>query len=71
MERLKWKKTQGDGRVIYSWASKDPHDYLDCCAMCRAIAENQGLSQMLVEPVSKSRRMMLMMRRRKRRVKVV
>jgi hypothetical protein len=48
MERLKWKKTTSDGRSVYNWASKDPHDFLDACAMCRAIAENQGLSQIMV-----------------------
>lgn len=67
MERLKWKKTQADGRSVYSWSSKDPHDYLDTCAMCRAIAENQGLSRTLVEPVQNVRHRLKM----KRRVRVV
>lgn len=32
------------GRDIYSWASKEPHDYLDCMSMCYAVAASQGLS---------------------------
>lgn len=32
------------GRDIYSWATKEPHDYLDCMSMCWAVAASQGLS---------------------------
>ena len=46
-ERIRWKKTKADGRVEYSWKSKEPHDYLDTCAMCHAIATHEGLSPVL------------------------
>ena len=32
------------GQDIYSWRSKEPHDYLDTMAMCYAVAAQQGLS---------------------------
>lgn len=35
------------GRDIYNWASKEPHDYLDCMSMCYAVAASQGLSGQL------------------------
>ncbi len=35
------------GRDIYNWATKEPHDYLDCMSMCYAVAASQGLSGQL------------------------
>lgn len=35
------------GRDIYSWTSKEPHDYLDVMSMCYAVAASQGLSGQL------------------------
>ena len=32
------------GRDIYNWATKEPHDYLDCMSMCYAVAASQGVS---------------------------
>ena len=32
------------GRDIYNWASKEPHDFLDCMSMCYAVAASQGIS---------------------------
>lgn len=64
-EKLKWKKVKADGRDEYHWVTKDPHDFVDCLAMCRAIAENQGLSRTLVTPVP-GRRLA-----KRRRVRVV
>jgi hypothetical protein len=38
------------GRDIYSWATKEPHDYLDCMSMCWAVAASQGLSGQVHTP---------------------
>lgn len=32
------------GRDIYSWNTKEPHDYLDVLSMCYAVAASQGMS---------------------------
>lgn len=37
-------KKMPDGRHIYYWTTKEPHDYLDTMAMCFAIAGSQGIS---------------------------
>ena len=53
------------GRDVYSWTTKEPHDYLDVMSMCWAVAASQGLSGQqpanTVQPAF----------RRKRRVKIV
>lgn len=33
-----------DGRDLYSWKSKEPHDALDATAQAFAIAASQGIS---------------------------
>lgn len=43
-ERLKLIKKTADGRLMYFWTSREPHDYLDAMAMCFAIAGSQGIS---------------------------
>ena len=53
-ERIKWKKALSNGRTEYSWISKEPHDFLDCLAMCRAIAESEGLSATMPHRVSQT-----------------
>ena len=35
------------GRDIYSWTTKEPHDFLDCMSMSYAVAASQGLSGQL------------------------
>ena len=65
-ERLRRRIEHANGKTEYDWLSKDPHDFLDCLAMCHAIAENQGLSQKLVTPVPRIRRAAI-----RRRVRVV
>ena len=49
-EKIKLKKTKSDGRVEYFWKSKEPHDYLDVLAMCRAIAEHEGMNTKVIPP---------------------
>ena len=53
-ERIKWKKALSNGKTEYSWISKEPHDFLDCLAMCRAIAESEGLSATMPHRVSQT-----------------
>lgn len=43
-ERLKSKVSLGNGHTLYTWQTFEPHDYLDCVAMCYAIAASQGLN---------------------------
>lgn len=43
-ERLKAVRRGPTGKDVYSWASREPHDYLDCMAMSYAIAGSQGIS---------------------------
>ena len=49
-EKIKYKKTKSDGRIEYCWKSKEPHDYLDAAAMCRAIAEHEGMNTKVIPP---------------------
>lgn len=37
------------GRDVYSWKSREPHDYLDCMSMCFAVAASQGISGATVQ----------------------
>lgn len=39
-EHIKFVKHRPDGRNEYYWTSRDPHDYLDTCSMCFAIASS-------------------------------
>lgn len=43
-ERLLLIQHKKDGRDIYTWKSKEPHDYLDSVAQAYAIAASQGIS---------------------------
>ena len=43
-EHIKFVKHRPDGRNEYYWTSREPHDYLDTCSMCFAIASSQGIS---------------------------
>ena len=79
-ERIKWKKTLSSGKTDYCWISKEPHDYLDCLAMSRAIAESQGLSAIMASktaeaPVGCNPYKISMIRRklalRRKRIKIV
>ena len=36
-EKLRFVQRKA-GREIYSWTTKEPHDYLDCMSMCYAVA---------------------------------
>ena len=65
-ERLRRKIQHANGKTEYDWLSKDPHDFLDCLAMCHAIAENQGLTQKLVAPIPR-----VVRATRRRRVRIV
>ena len=42
-ERLKYIQHKGDGRDIYHWATKEPHDYLDSVGQAFAVAASQGI----------------------------
>lgn len=43
-EKLLSVQHKQNGQDIYSWKSKEPHDFLDTMAMCYAVAAQQGLS---------------------------
>lgn len=43
-EQLVAKKERADGRVEYTWRTREPHDFGDCMAMCYALAASQGIS---------------------------
>lgn len=43
------------GRDIYNWATKEPHDYLDCMSMCYAVAASQGVSGQFSDATMPSR----------------
>ena len=43
-EKLLYVKHRQDGRNEYKWKSQEPHDFLDCMAMCYAGASSQGIS---------------------------
>ena len=43
-ERLLMIQHKKDGRDLYSWKSKEPHDALDSTAQAFAIAASQGIS---------------------------
>ena len=43
-ERLKLVRHGQDGRSVYFWKSKEPHDYLDATAQAYAVAASQGIS---------------------------
>lgn len=64
-EQLRWKKTKGDGRIEYNWKSKEPHDYLDCLAMMRAIAEHEGLSTVQITAPSSTHKQLKQLVKRK------
>ena len=42
-----------NGKTEFNWISKEPHDFLDCMAMAKAISESEGMSQVLVTPVQR------------------
>ena len=56
------------GRDIYNWASKEPHDYLDCMSMCYAVAASQGLSGQLGSTTQMERQKMRLHKRPKIRL---
>lgn len=43
-ERLLMVQHKKDGRDIYSWKSREPHDVLDATAQAFAVAASQGIS---------------------------
>lgn len=47
-ERIKSIQHKPDGRDIYTWQSKEPHDYLDTCSMCRAALSQLGITNTTV-----------------------
>lgn len=47
-EKLMFVSHKQDGRNIYHWSSKDPHDYGDTMAQAYAIAASQGMSSIHV-----------------------
>lgn len=72
-EQLLFKKQKEYG-IYYSWKSKDPHDYLDCCSMCFAVRDNQGInaSSILSNENKPSRKELLLQAlSRKRKIKIV
>ena len=43
-ERLRLIRHGQDGRSVYFWKSKEPHDFLDSTAQAYAVAASQGIS---------------------------
>lgn len=43
-EKLVLVQTKGDGRHVYHWRSREPHDFLDAAAQAMACAASQGIS---------------------------
>lgn len=43
-ERLLLIQHKKDGRDVYSWKSREPHDALDATAQAFAVAASQGIS---------------------------
>lgn len=43
-EKITSIQHKADGRDVYNWASKEPHDDLDCCSMCRAVLSQLGVT---------------------------
>lgn len=58
-ERLKMIRKMPDGRLMYFWTSKEPHDYLDAMAMCYAIAGSQGISGQAAAAPDQAKRLAL------------
>lgn len=51
-ERLVLIQHKKDGRDVYTWRTKEPHDYGDALSMCYALAANQGVSGQTVQESS-------------------
>lgn len=54
-ERLKYIQHKGDGRDIYHWNTKEPHDLLDSVAQSFAICASQGIGGGEIKAPSKGR----------------
>ena len=52
-ERLLLIQHKKDGRDIYSWKSREPHDALDATAQAFAVAASQGISGQNVRHINK------------------
>lgn len=46
-EQLKSITERENGQKIYSWLTKEPHDYIDSAAMCRAVLSQLGITNSL------------------------
>ena len=44
VSKEKIRRPDGQDGWRYKWATKEPHDYGDCCAMCYALAGAEGLT---------------------------
>lgn len=54
-ERLKYIQHKGDGRDIYHWNTKEPHDYLDSLGQAFAVCASQGIGGGEIKAPSKGR----------------
>lgn len=73
-ERLLLVQHKKDGRDIYSWKSKEPHDCLDSLAQAFAIAASQGISGGNIQDATSANRkraIKLMQQLKKPKIKVV
>jgi len=67
-ERLLLIQHKKDGRDIYSWKSREPHDALDATAQAFAIAASQGISG---QNIKRAHSTAQNARKRKPRIRVV
>lgn len=67
-ERLKFVQHKGDGRDIYHWNSKDPHDFLDSVAQAFAVCASQGIAGGKIRELPASARNRHLFRNRRLRI---
>lgn len=63
-ERLLLIQHKKDGRDIYTWKSKEPHDALDSTAQAFAVAASQGISGTNIQAANVSQRSKLAVKKR-------
>ena len=65
-ERLKFVQHKGDGRDIYHWNTKEPHDYLDSVGQAFAVCASQGIGGGGISAPANARKKLLRKRSRLR-----
>ena len=71
-EKLLFKKRKETG-IEYCWKSKEPHDYLDCLAMCFAIRDDANLGTIIQTTKNQPSKKQLLIQAltKKRKIKIV